>query len=361
MNYKNVWSDLSDREKKYVVEQLEGGGDYKRLADVYGLNPESLARKWRYIRQNRRETPNEVEEQTPEKIDSTNVLPSDTMLADFDFGKYYGKVLGEPESMPCDRYMYIDTREPLSLLFVTDTHFGQHDEQACDTFLRVAEKVPHDILIHGGDALECHGLSRYGKDPNHIFKHSLKNERRYWYDFAEQLNNVSQAHKFIIDGNHVHRYFEWLRQNPSVMALEEFQLDNILYLEEFGYEPMVNSIYFDCTGSSDFPNPSLLFHHGSVSRKHSGSSSRIESENRGFINSISGHVHRLSVSYRRTMSGQIVSAEGGTLRTLQPDWMDFPDWAHGCLQIDYDPVDNYVGVNPILILNGKAYLNGKTI
>src|SRR5690606_37652260 len=97
-----------------------------------------------------------------------------------------------------------------------------------------------------------------------------------------------------------------------------------------------------------------------LARKHAGNSSRGESENLGYISTISGHVHRLSVSYKRTIKGQIMMAEAGTLRGLRPEYNAYPDWQHGFLYLTFVPG---LGVfcQPILIVNGIAYMNGKEI
>lgn len=357
-----IWSELTPESQAEIVDKLSGGDSPYTVAEAYGLHPESLARKWRHIRQSRNKNiKSQNIKQYASEDATTSILPQENILKTFSYDGFDGRILGAEESLPSEKFMFIDTDRPLTILFVTDTHFGQHDPVACDTFIRFAETVPHDLIVHGGDALECYGLSKYGKDPNMVFKNSLKSELREWRQFSTRLNNVSDAPKLIIAGNHIARYFTWLAANPAIMALEEYELDNLMKLEEFGYEPMVNSIYFDSQSSADFPNPKLLVHHGSISRRYSGNSARAESENRGYINSVSGHVHRLSASYRRTMSSQIMSAEGGTLRTLQPGWMEFPDWQHGCLQIQYDAKNSYVSAYPVLFLDGKAYFNGSKI
>lgn len=364
-----IWSELSSANQESIVKSLASGESVHTVADRYGLLSSSLARKWRYIKQ-RSTSESYTQSNLSTRVDNEENYDIDqeaedslsrNVFSSFDYSKYSGYILGETESFPTSRRMYINTKKSLSILSYTDTHFDDHDQQACDTFIRVAKAVPHDLIVHCGDPLDCHGLSRYGKDPNDIFKKSLKVERASWKKFNSELNAVSNARKLIIAGNHMNRYFEWLRQNPAIMSIEEFQIDNLLDLSTYNYEPMVNSIYLDATKSIDYPNPKLLFHHGSISRRNAGSSSRAESETRGYVNSVSGHVHRLSVSYRRTMHGQIVSAEGGTLRTLQPEWMEFPDWQHGCLHISYDSASNYVSINPVLFLDGKAYINGVEI
>lgn len=365
-----IWTQLTAEQQDAIIRNLDAGVSIQFLAQQYNLLASSLERKWRYIKQNRRNGRELVRLSTSrstqiikanEEDETIDALPETNIFSAFKFPKFNGNIVGANESLPTDRFMYVETTEPITILFVTDTHFGQHDQQACDTFIRLAKKVPHDLIVHGGDALECYGLSRYGKDPNNIFKNSLKEERRHWREFNQKLNEASKAPKLIIAGNHIDRYFEWQKSNPTVMALEEFQLDNLLDLSNLGYQPMVNSIYFDAAQNTDYPDPNMVIHHGTVARRHAGSSSRAESENMGFVNSASGHTHRLSVAYKRTMRGQVIAIEGGTLRTLQPGWMSFPDWSHGAVLIEYSSKAKYITANPILFYNGEAYVNGTRI
>lgn len=375
-----VWSSLSRIVQDVIIKRLDSGESPSSLADEYGLYPPSLARKYRKIKQKRiresgpkpyrqtqthniAKTENQETQTVKKQIPIIIKQPKIQTLFDSSNSLFDIKVLGGADALPEERNAWITTKRPITILFYTDTHFGDHDEAACDAFIRVAKTVKHDLVIHGGDALECYGLSKYGKDPRKIFTHSFKQEIRAWRRFSEQLSEVSDAPKMMIFGNHMQRYYDWLMQsgNQSLLDLEEMQLDHIMRLSEFGYAPSVSNIYFDGELNYDFPNPFMMGYHGSLARKGAGNSARSETESRGFINGFGGHTHRLSVSYKRTLESQVVSIEGGTLRTLNTDWMAFSDWSHGCVEIEYSFQDKYVSAYPINILNGRAYLNGARI
>lgn len=370
-----VWSELSESVQSEIIARLQSGVNAYEIAPQYGLNPSSLERKWRKLRQRLEKKQLFPQKQVShskatkdvvyfqegsEQIDDRNTNPAEIFAESF--GKKFDATLyGTEESIPSERILSIKTKSHVRILFFTDTHFGEHDQKACDTFLRIADTLEYDMVIHGGDCLECYGLSQYGKDPRKVFTQSLKQEVDDWKNFSERLHKINDCPKFMIFGNHMDRYYRWLAESPAVYSIKEMQLDHIMQLSKYNYMPMVNFIYFDDAGISDFPNPRLTIHHGSVSRKNAGNSSRAEAENLGMTSSVSGHVHRLSVAYKRTLRSQIVHAEGGTLRTLSPSWMNNPDWQHGCLTIDYDLYNNYIGVTPIMIQSGTAYINGERI
>lgn len=370
-----VWSELPESTQNEILDKLKSGTSAYSIASFYDLNPSSLERKWRKIRSRLEkrqvmsakpvsysEKPKDVLSSYKYDKEQEDRPPAfDSIYAESYSKKYDAILYGQKDSIPSERILNIKTKEHVKILFFTDTHFGEHDQEACDAFIKVASVLDYDIMIHGGDCLECYGLSQYGKDPRKMFTQSLRSEVEEWKKFSGILHGINDCDKFMIFGNHMDRYYRWLSENPAVYDINDMQLDRIMRLSDYNYMPMVNSIYFDATNVKDFPNPKMVIHHGSVSRKSAGNSSRAESENLGLTSSISGHVHRLSVSYRRTLRSQIVYAEGGTLRTLSPSWMNNPDWQHGCLYIDYDVNNNYISVSPILIQSGKAYVGGDRI
>lgn len=368
-----VWTGLNKTTQDIIVKRLDNGESPYNIAGEYGLYPPSLARKYRKIKQKReRDKPQKVTQQTAiiskpvqqnQKPKITKTTPKiETLYSDgnslFDI-----QVLGGANALPEERKAWITTKRPITILFYTDTHFGDEDEQAVDAFLRVAKVVKHDLIVHGGDALECYGLSKYGKDPRKIFTHSFKQEIKRWLYFNDRLREVTDADSIMIFGNHMARYYDWLMQsgNQAMLDLDEMQLDYIMRLSEYGYTPSVDAIYFDGETDFDFPNPFMMGIHGEVSRKDSGNSAKTESSNRGYVNLFQGHVHRLSAAYKRTLQSQIVHIEGGTLRKLSTEWMAYTDHQHGCVKIEYSYADKYVSAYPISILNGKAFIDGVRI
>lgn len=366
---KKVWSDLSQEVQDEIISRILAGEKPYQIAPEYDLHPPSLSRKWRKLRRHYQEkSPRKKTESATTKanqFDLTSkerkVEPTYNVYQSIITPKFDVSIYGEDSSIPADRIMHIETKDTLTILFYTDTHFGEHDPVACDAFIRAAGEIPHDLIIHGGDALECYGLSRYGKNPDSMFKNRLKTELDAWYDFAENLNAASDAPKMMIFGNHMERYYNWLENQPAIYDIEDFQLDAIMRLKKYGYMPMVDAIYVDGEYDIDYPSSNIIFHHGALSRAHAGTSSRAESERRGYISSVSGHVHKLSTSYRRTLQQPVLYAEGGTLRNLHPTWMTFPDWQQGFLVIEYDLNNKYISGNTVNIVNGKARYCGTTI
>lgn len=338
------WSDLSKQEQEKIIVRLECGDSRKTIAEEYSLHYESFARTMRRVFAKRAPAQN---------IQATNVSP---------YNAPHLSIYIVDDENPNNRSLFLNPSFKVNIIFFTDAHFPYHDQRATDAFLRACSVLDHDIIISGGDILDLYGLSKYGKDPHQLLAKNIKIEKRCFVEFAESLNEISpHSEKLGIWGNHMHRYTLWLADNPSFSSMEELSMDNMLELRRLRWHKHVGEILFDADpGSIVFPKPSLVFHHGTISRKHSGASSRAESESFGYVSSVSGHVHRLSVAYKRTINGQILMAEGGTLRDLRADYIYRPDWQNGFLYMTYCP-GGQIYCSPVLIHNGLAYYNGKQI
>lgn len=348
MTEHNVWSKLTDRERQDALNMLDSGVSVYKTATDFNLHPESLSRKYRKIKQKRARN---LAKKTTTKDDYADSVrrKSDLQIYLQSNPTWDATIYGAEDSIAMERTMYIKTNDAVRFIVFSDTHFSDHDQEACELFYEYVEDTDHDFIVHAGDALDCYGLSRYGKDPRRTFVNTIQKELDDWGEFSEKLHQVSDKPKYMILGNHMERYYKWLFENPGAFGAKFINLDAIMELESHGYAPMVNSIMFDPSGDYLYPDPKLIIHHGTVSRKHSGSSARGEAEMFGLTSSISGHVHRLSAQYRRTMRGPIAFAEAGTLRTLDPEYMAFPDWQHGCLLVDYDYKRGYISINPVLL------------
>lgn len=333
-----VWSSLSKREQEVIKERYLSGESVNSLARDFKLKPQSLARKMR-------------------KLGLSKKISSST--------KFYKKEKYSVQLNNGDRYynrrLNIFMEEPVSFLVFSDTHFGDEDWMALNAMLRILPSLNIDFIVHAGDALDLYGLSKYGKDHDGIFRRNLGQELESWSRFNYKLNNVIEnknVDKFILGGNHIRRYYTWLDQNLGLHGVSNMDLDNLMKLDEFGYAPMVNEVFFNPREIRDFPDPSVIIHHGTLARKFAGSSSRGESDRLGTVNSISGHVHRLAVNSRRTIRGIATTIEAGCLCSLDPEYMDYPDWTHGFVHCTFNPDIDFLSATPYMIFDGLLYKDG---
>lgn len=311
-----VWSELSVGQQGTIIERISSGEAIATVASEYGLNPESLGRKIRLLR--------------------NNVAPL-----------YYQR-----------NYCSITTSRMARVLVYSDCHFGMHDPAALVVALKIAEEFKPDIIINNGDTLDCHTLSRFKHDPH---APSIQDERDAWYLFAEALNSVSpKSDKFITLGNHDIRFKDSVSEKSGLADMSEFGLDSLLYTRQLGYAPICDVIMFNPKGNEDYPDALMYVFHGESARSHAGSTARHYSDMFAGGSTITGHAHRSAAYTRRVAGGVVMSYEVGALSRLSPEYSFYPNWTQSILTgyIDSDTIafDNHVIRNGTTIFNGRKII-----
>lgn len=310
-----VWSELSAAHQELILSRLSNGEPIAAVAGDFKLNPESLGRKVRLLK--------------------NNTAPL-----------YYQR-----------NYCAITTSRMARVMVYSDCHFGMHDPAALVVALKVAEEFKPDIIINNGDTLDCHTLSRYKHDPH---APSIQDERDAWYLFAEALNSVApKADKFITVGNHDIRFKDTISEKSGLADMSEFGLDSLLYTRQLGYAPICDVIMFNPRGNEDYPDAMMYVFHGESARSHAGSTARYYSDMFAGGSTITGHAHRSAAYTRRVAGGVIMSYEVGSLARISPEYILYPNWTQSILTgyIDNDTIafDNQV------IRNGSTIFNGRKI
>lgn len=310
-----VWSELSYEQQTTILTRVAKGEPVAVIANDFRLNPESLGRKIRLIR--------------------NNSAPL-----------YYKK-----------NYCSITTNRLARVLVYSDCHFGIHDPAALVVALKIADEFKPDVIINNGDTLDCHSLSRFKHDPN---APSIQDERDAWYLFAEALNSVApKADKFITVGNHDIRFKDVIGEKSGLADMSEIGLDSLLYTKQLGYAPICDVVMFNPKGNEDYPDAMMYVFHGESARSHAGSTARYYSDMFAGGSTITGHAHRSAAYTRRVAGGVIMSYEVGALSRISPEYTLYPNWTQSVLTgfIDNDTI----AFSNIVIRNGMTIFNGRKI
>jgi predicted phosphodiesterase len=249
----------------------------------------------------------------------------------------------------------------LTALVWSDTHFPFQDESVLAIVQAIAEDMQPDVLVHGGDLLDCYNLSRFDKDPSR--KESLQDEIDQARAHLATMRLASPNSQFIaLEGNHEQRLQRvlWNLDGPAATLgqLTAFRKamtwPSLLGLDELGIEwvPMNEQ-------SKQRFLPKFILKHGTVVRKQSGATAAAEQQKYNKSGS-SGHTHRLGVVWHRDSNGSHVWIETGCTCGTDPDYTTDPDWQQGCLFLTFDKETGAVAPEPVFIHKGLGVFRGKT-
>lgn len=368
-----VWSELDRVVQNKIAYRYSTGENVGKLADEFGLNTSSLIRKIRKLREikiydkmvmlgsgiSTVPEPSIVKTSTDQsRIENGNLLELLVNRSNKTIKSNNSDITFHDAKRINDRVIYLDSNKEWSILYFTDWHCPLQDNSAIDAMIRVIKTVDHNLLINGGDNLDLYGLSSFVKDNDYLFKNNFNKEIAAHDIIMEKVANASNAPKLSLYGNHLDRYDKWLSNTPFIDLDRNTNigLDSVLKMFYYGWNPFVGTIMVSDKKDLQYPKPTIIFDHGQKATKGAGNSALSQFKDYGAVSYVMGHVHRLSVAYKRTLHGQHCIAEGGTLRDLNPDYTKYPDWQNGMLHISVNK--DVVTATPILFSSGKALIAG---
>jgi hypothetical protein len=230
-------------------------------------------------------------------------------------------------------------------VFITDTHDPFRDERAHDLTLQILSDLQPDAITLGSDGLDCYKLSAYDKNPRR--RETLQDEIDIWIANTKEIKQAApNADLFWIPGNHEDRLRRLIWQNPGLYGLRALKWDNLLEFEQLGIKRCRRDERVIAGGR-------LVIKHGKTSRKHSTRSGWAELNNEAFsITTLTGHCHRIGVTYKMTRRGLVAAFECGCLCSLDPEYTVSPDWQQGITIVTYseDEANPLFCVEPVVFI-----------
>jgi hypothetical protein len=219
------------------------------------------------------------------------------------------------------------------VLICGDLHLPYHDQKAVDAFLCFARKYKPDVLVVGGDFLDCEAVSRFLKDPRKVA--SLQKEFDDGRDLLRQLRRLASRCIFL-EGNHEVRVAKHvLRNAPALSDLRCLDVRSQLGAEDWEWVPYPA---FAKIGK-------LVVLHGES--YNAGTNAKNLAKYSGH-SVAQGHSHRLSQLYVKDVQGVRSACEWGCLADLHPHYCHRPNWQHGFCVWEHGQLQTH------LILNGKV-------
>lgn len=134
----------------------------------------------------------------------------------------------------------------LKTLFFSDSHCGQervdgvtrpiHDRKAHEVMLQIAADFKPDVIINGGDGLDCGPISHHNAGKNHSVEgfRLLKDAKNYREDVLAPLESLGATAYFYLTGNHERWLADIIETFPALEGL--VTVDDLLALGEHGWD-----------------------------------------------------------------------------------------------------------------------------
>jgi hypothetical protein len=200
------------------------------------------------------------------------------------------------------------------ILWISDIHIPNHDEQALTTALEYGLDNKANCIVIGGDLIDNAPFTRFRTPPD------KKKAREYFdmtTDFLASLRkNFPKALIIYMEGNHGKWYSDWLMDHCAVVFDDpHYQLETRLKLDSFNIQFLRENVIVK---AGKLP----MLHGHTVVR---GVFAPVNSARGAYLKTghsiIIGHTHQVSEHSAKDLMGRKIKVwSTGCLCTLQPDY-----------------------------------------
>lgn len=246
-------------------------------------------------------------------------------------------------------------------LLYSDTHFPYEDPRALSIVEQIAAELQPDLLAHLGDIMDCYTLSDFDRSPQR--KHTLQDEIDMAREHLARMATVCpKSRRILLEGNHEDRLRRTLwRMKGSAESFHSLRIfqemmvwPELLKLRDIGWE-----WYGVMEQTKAQFLPKFILKHGTTLSQFSAYTARKEWRKYG-KSGASGHTHRIGWYMNRDHNGNHAWIEIGCTCTLEPEWMQDPNWQQGCAVVTFEPKTGAFGIELVYIHNGLAVWRGRT-
>lgn len=226
-----------------------------------------------------------------------------------------------------------------------DIHIPFHDLTALNIAVSHLLEKQVDVIILGGDVIDCYQLSNFEKDPRErSFKYEIDTAKSF---FAE-LRTVFNGRIIYLEGNHDNRVERFFRQRaPELLDIEVLSLPELLNLRGFGIE-WVNNKRVIRLGKLNIVH-GHEFGNQIFSPVNPARGLYIKAK----CNVIAGHHHQTSEHTENDIEGNVTGAWSvGSLCDPHPKYKPLNKWNHGFAWVEVEEGGNFSVFNK-KIINGK--------
>lgn len=238
-----------------------------------------------------------------------------------------------------------------------DTHIPFEDKRSVDLVLDFAKHLQPDLIILGGDIVDCWELSRFPKDPRR--GESFISELEQGKKFLGRLRDSCPGSEIrYVIGNHEFRLRSYLiKQAPALAGTPGNTIPALLGMDQFRVECVENESEQFTDTYTTFGG--ILIGHFNVLSSLPGNTARrlldIYSES-----CIQGHTHSMASACKTVYKNkQIMAFENGCLCDLTPSYCTPRNWIQGFTVIHKEKVGKYYQVQQIPMFNHQFRYGGR--
>ena len=231
-------------------------------------------------------------------------------------------------------------------LILCDVHIPYQDNEALTVAINEGVRQGCDAVILNGDALDCHMISDFVKDPR---KRKFKDELYAMRQFLDTLRTqFPTANIYYKEGNHEERYWRYMRvKAPELFDIDAFDFASLCHLDKH------NIKWVD--GKSKLNIGKLSIFHGHEFGKQFLPSVNVA---RGLfmktkVSALCGHHHQTAEHNERDANGKFITCWGvGCLSELSPDYNPYSKYNHGFAIVELGK-NGYFSVKNLRIHEGQ--------
>jgi predicted phosphodiesterase len=213
-------------------------------------------------------------------------------------------------------------------LILSDIHLPYQDNEALECAIAEGLKQECDAIILNGDALDCHMISDFVKDPRkRKFKDELYSIRQFLASLRHTFPNANIYYK---EGNHEERYWRYMRiKAPELFDIDAFDFPTLTHCDKHDVK------WID--GKSKLNIGKLSIFHGHEFGKQFLPSVNVA---RGLfmktkVSALCGHHHQTAEHSERDANGKFITCWGvACLSELSPDYNPYSRYNHGFAIVD---------------------------
>lgn len=214
-------------------------------------------------------------------------------------------------------------------LLIGDVHLPYHSVDAVTVCFDYARKEKPDLIILGGDIIDCHRLSKFVRDPK---ARKFSEELKQLEQFVEAIKKAFNCRIVYKLGNHEIRYDHFLSEKAEELAgIDEFELVNIIRKRAKDVDIIQDKRLI-------MLNELPVLHGHEFGRGFFNPVNAARGlQLRAKVSAIQFDVHKTSEHTETDLHGVIKTTWSvGCLCGLKPDYLPYNSWNHGFAICDLD-------------------------